>query len=231
MTPSEHVDRACEVLGLSMRDPALLETALTHPSWASEHDAAPDYQRLEFLGDAVLALIVSERLYLAFPDLPEGDLTRMRISVVRGGALARAARGLGLGPLIRLGRGSSRGRDQDRTSVLEAAMESVIGAVYLDGGIEAARSFVDHALAEMLDARALAAQVSDAKSRLQELTQARGLGLPEYRETGHDGPDHERTFSVEVVLGERVVGAGSGPSKQAAAQAAAAAALVSLSIA
>jgi ribonuclease-3 len=227
MGSSEHTERVAERLGLVFRDLDLLAAALTHPSWAAENDGA-DYQRLEFLGDAVLALVVSERLYASFPDLAEGDLTRMRISVVRGGALARAARTLGLSGAIRAGRGASRDRDHERSSVLEAVMESVIGAVYLDAGLEAARSFVERALAEMLDEGTLAAQVSDPKTRLQEHTQAHGLGLPTYRETSHEGPPHDRVFFAEVLLGEDVIGSGSGASKQAAAQAAAAAALASL---
>lgn len=227
MTSPGHTDPAAEALGLSFADPSLLTAALTHPSWTTEH-GGEDYQRLEFLGDAVLALIVSERLFATFPDLPVGDLTRMRISVVRGGALARGARAVGLAPLIRLGKGAARGRDHERLSVLEAVMESVIGAVYLDGGLAAARAFVERALAVMLDPRTLLEQVSDAKSRLQEHTQAHDLGLPCYRSTGHEGPDHEPTFFVEVLLGEEVVGRGSGPSKQAAGQAAAADALAAL---
>jgi ribonuclease-3 len=227
MTPSEHVDQAAEALGLEFADPALLAAALTHPSWAAEH-GGDDYQRLEFLGDAVLGMIVSEAVFEAFPDVAEGDLTRMRISVVRSGALARAARAMGIGPLIRVGVGAARGRDQERASVLEAVMESVVGAVYVDGGLEAARAFVKRALAVMLDPSVLVEQVSDAKSRLQEHTQAHGLGLPRYVASGHEGPEHERTFFVEVLLGEEVVGSGSGHSKQSAAQAAAADALAAL---
>lgn len=211
-------------LDLTFLDPALFLRAVTHSSYVAEHDG-DDYERLEFLGDSVLSLVVSEHLHETFPDLPEGDLTRMRTSVVRGGALAAAAREIGVPGLVRLGRGALRAGDRDRSSVLEAVFEAIVGAVYLDGGIEAARRFVLGALASRLRSDVLVAQITDPKTRLQEATQARGLGLPSYRVVTQEGPAHERHFVIEAELDGRVLGRGTGASKQAAAQAAAAEAL------
>ncbi len=227
MTPGDDTASAARSLGLTFNDPDLLAAALTHPSWSAEH-GGPDYQRLEFLGDSVLGVLVADIVYRRFPDLAEGDLSRMKMSVVRMGTLARAARDMGLAEHIRLGKGARQGGEHERPSVLEAVMEAVIGAVYLDGGLEAAREFVDRALAGGLDPAALLEQIADSKSRLQEHTQAKGLGLPEYRTTGHEGPDHARTFFVEVSLDGVVIGRGSGASKRLAAQEAAAEALSAL---
>ena len=210
-----------------MADETLFVRALTHPSWSAEN-GGDDYERLEFLGDSVLGLVVAEHLHQAFPDRPEGDLTRMRTSVVRGGALAEAARDLGLAGLVRLGKGAARAEEGDRSSVLEAVFEALVGAVYLDSGLDAARRFVLGALSERLEESALVDAVTDAKTRLQELTQGEGRGLPSYRVVSEAGPPHHRTFEVEAVLGDRVLGRGSGASKQAASQAAAAEALETL---
>jgi len=149
----------------------------------------------------------------------------MRTSVVRGGALADASRALGVAPLIRLGKGAARAGEAERSSVLEAVFEALTGAVYVDGGLDAARDFVRSALASRLEPDALLATITDAKTRLQELTQGRGLGLPAYEVVSHEGPAHDRTFVVEAIVDGRAVGRGSGSSKQAAAQAAAAEAL------
>jgi ribonuclease-3 len=211
-------------LGLTFRDPDLFLRAITHPSFTAEH-GGQDYERLEFLGDSVLGLVVSEFLHERFPQHPEGELTRMRTSVVRSGALAAAAREIGVADLVRLGRGAARAGDMGRASVLEAVFESITAAVYLDSGIEAARSFVVTALASRLRDDVLVAEVTDPKTRLQEATQARGLGLPAYHVISEDGPAHERRFVVEAELDGRVLGRGAGATKQAAAQAAAAEAL------
>jgi ribonuclease-3 len=203
-------------LGLTFRDPDLFLRAITHPSFTAEH-GGQDYERLEFLGDSVLGLVVSEFLHERFPQHPEGELTR--------GALAAAAREIGVADLVRLGRGAARAGDMGRASVLEAVFESITAAVYLDSGIEAARSFVVTALASRLRDDVLVAEVTDPKTRLQEATQARGLGLPAYHVISEDGPAHERRFVVEAELDGRVLGRGAGATKQAAAQAAAAEAL------
>ncbi|MDO8916081.1 MAG: ribonuclease III [Coriobacteriia bacterium] len=211
-------------VGLTFADPELFLRAITHSSFAAEH-GGEDYERLEFLGDSVLSLVVSEFLHESFPQRPEGDLTRMRTSVVRGGVLADAARDIGVPDLVRLGRGATRAGDRDRASVLEAVFEAISAAVYLDGGLEAARGFILGALGSRLRPEVLLAELTDPKTRLQEATQARGLGLPSYEVVSEGGPAHERCFMVEAVLGGRVLGHGSGHTKQAAAQAAAAEAL------
>jgi ribonuclease-3 len=224
MATPEHSLRAARTLGVDFAEPSLLECALTHPSLAAEM-GGHDYERLEFLGDSVLGLVVAQHVYDAFPELPEGDLTRMKVSVVRGGALARAARTLGVGELVLLGRGADAAGERDRDSVLENAMEAIIGAIFVDAGFDAARAFVERVLAERLSADGLLDEVDDPKTRLQEAAQARGLGLPSYRVTGQEGPPHERVFDLEVLVDGEVLGTGRGSSKRAAAQEAAAAAL------
>lgn len=215
------------IIGHTFADPALLDAALTHPSYAAEHPEAAGYDRLEFLGDAVLGMIVSDVLFARLPEAPEGELTRRKHSVVSGEALAAVAAELGLGVFVRLGRGADSPADRARLSLLENVLEAVIGALYLDGGLEAASAFA---------ARALGSRVSvthvpdpDPKSALQQLTQGRLGALPEYEVTDISGPPHERSFSVDVMVRSQVVGTGHGASKQAAEKAAAAAALANLS--
>jgi ribonuclease-3 len=227
MTSAERIDQAARALGLAFCDPSLLERALTHPSWSEEHGGG-DYERLEFLGDSVLGLVTAEYLHQTFPDASEGELSRMRSGLVRTRALAEAARRLRVGEFVLLGRGAAQDREGERPSVLEAVFEAIVGAVYLDGGLEAARAFALAALLVHVDLDVLAGETEDPKSRLQHVAQARGLDLPVYRPTGQEGPPHGRTFHVEVLLGGEVAGAGSGLSKRAAAQAAAADALSSL---
>jgi ribonuclease III len=212
-------------LGTAFADAGLLLRAVTHPSWALEQ-GGQDYERLEFLGDSVLGFVVAEYLHATFPELAEGELTRMKIALVSGPALAETGRELGLADAARLGRGAAR--EGIKPSVLEAMFEAIVGAVYLDAGVDVAREFVLRALGSRLDPAALVAGVSDPKSTLQEYTQARGLGLPAYRITGNEGPAHDPRFFAEVEVGERVVGRGDGTSKQSAEQAAAEAALETL---
>lgn len=221
------LDSAQQAVGHRFADPSLLERAFTHPSWAAEHGGG-DYERLEFLGDSVLGFVVAAHLLRAFPERPEGELTRMKSSIVRGGVLAQAAREIGVATLVRTGRGASRGGDAARASVLEAVMEAVIGALFLDGGLDVAAAFVERALAGPLDALGEASPVDDARSRLQELTQANGSGLPVYRTVAVSGPDHAREYVIEVDVAGVLAGRGAGHSKRAAAQAAAADALESV---
>ena len=192
-------------------------------------DATESYERLEFLGDAVLELTVSERLFRQFADAGEGQLTKARASLVRGEALARVARRLGLGDLLLVGRGveSSGGRDQD--SVLAAALEAVIAAVYLDGGLDAARQFIDRHLGpELAEMARLGRPPENPKSRLQELLQGNGMPTPTYNVSHKEGPDHCPTFTVEAVLEGRVVGTGQGGKIADAERSAAESALESL---
>jgi len=209
-------------LGVQVHDPELLRSALTHPTWALEN-GGDDYERLEFLGDAVLSWIVAPRLYEAFPDLPEGSLTRMKISLTSGRTAAEVARELGLGPAIRFGRGAAH--EGDRASVLENAFEALVGAIYLDSGLEVVGDFVLRVLGDRISREHLLAVPEDAKSRLQALTQGAGLGLPSYRIVERSGPAHSPVFAVEVSVGDRMLGSGSGATKQRAQKAAATAAL------
>ena len=212
-------------------DPDLLERALTHRSYAYEHGGLPTNERLEFLGDAVLGLVVTDALYALSPELPEGQLARLRASVVNARALAGVARGLGLGRWVRLGHGEEVTGGRDKTSILADTLEAVLGAVYLDRGFPAAADVV-HRLFDPL-MRTAAAQdgaTLDWKTALQELTAARGLGVPDYR-IAQSGPDHAKSFSAQVCIGGLVRGEGAGPSKKEAEQQAAQVAWAALSTA
>ncbi|HEY8448847.1 MAG TPA: ribonuclease III [Bacillota bacterium] len=211
-----------ELIGRPPRDPALFELALTHPSFAHEaRDDGAHNERLEFLGDAVLDLIVAEVLYRRHPDLPEGDLSRLRAAVVCAPTLARIARRLGLGEHLRLGQGEEASGGRNRTSVLANALEAFLGALYLSEGLEAARAFVDRHFAGELEDAAAGRLVEDFKTRLQEITQERFGTEPEYRVVREEGPDHAKTFHVQVRLRDEVLGAGSGRNKKEAEQEAA----------
>lgn len=205
----------------------LLVDALTHRSYAFEF-AAPDVvsnERLEFLGDAVLELISSDLLYRHFAKAQEGELTNMRAALVRGSTLAQFARHLRLGPHLRLGRGEETTGGRDRDLLIASAFEAVLGALYLDGGIRAARALAEPLLRDELSKITEGKAIKDAKSRLQELAQAR-LGItPSYRVLSEVGPSHDRTFEVEVLIGELAAARGSGRNKRQAEQHAAAAAL------
>lgn len=224
------------LLGFQFRDPSLFRCALVHRSYCNEHglDASDSYERLEFLGDAVLELIISAHLYRQFADADEGQLTKARSALVRGEMLARVARRLGLGQHLLVGRGveASGGRDQD--SVLAAALEAVIAAVYLDKGLEAARDFVRRHMAPELAEIARNGTggrlkpEENPKSRLQELLQGQGRPTPAYRLAGREGPDHNPVFNVEAVVGSDVIGVGRGGKKSEAERAAAEQALASL---
>lgn len=222
------------LLGFRFRDPSLFRRALVHRSYCNEHglDATESYERLEFLGDAVLELTVSAHLYRHFPGADEGQLTKARSWLVRGEALAQVARRWGLGERLLVGRGveASGGRDQD--SVLAAAVEAVIAAIYLDQGMEAAREFISVNMIDELAAAALSlskgAPPENPKSRLQEYLQGQGRPAPTYRLARREGPDHNPVFSVEALAGGAVIGTGQGGKKSEAERAAAEAALAAL---
>jgi len=202
---------------------ARFEEALTHPSFANE-TGVRDNQRLEFLGDAVLGLCVSEMLVQAHADADEGKLTRMRSALVNGEALAAWGRRAGLGACIALGRGATMGTERVQTSVLADAAEALVAAVYEARGLEGARTLVRDIVGDLAtNAESLA--LLDPKSALQELVQARGMSAPTYRVVQVRGAPHEQVFEVEVVLGERAVARGEGRSKRLAERAAAVAAL------
>ena len=217
-------------LGYAFTDRSLLETALTHTSFVKgDGKGAVHNERMEFLGDAVLELIVSEHLYHAYPNLQEGKMTRMRARLVCEDALFSAAKELGLPERLRLSHGEEQSGGRGKPSVVSDAMEAVIGAVFLDGGMEAAKALVMGRVVGLLEAARVDRQDKDYKTRLQEYTQRDHLGQPAYRLLSEDGPEHEKTFTMEAVLGKRTLGTGSGCTKQAAGQAAARNALIALS--
>jgi ribonuclease-3 len=215
-------------IGYRFRDEDLLSLALTHRSYANEQGVETHYERLEFLGDAVLGLITTEWLYRNLPDLPEGDLTKRKNHLVSKDVLAPYAEQVKLGEVIRLGVGEERSGGRAKFSLLANSMEAVFGAVYLDGGIEAARSVILPMLIGGSGELAPAAIDRDAKTRLQEVAQGRGWPLPEYRLAAESGPDHSKVFSVECWVHGECAGQGEGPSKKIAEQRAAAAALTHL---
>lgn len=215
------------------RDLALLQEALTHRSHLQEQPASEDKQneRLEFLGDAVLGLIVSEYVAETFPELAEGDLSQIRARLVGRPALTEAARTLRLGDMLRLGRGEERTKGRDKASLLANALEAVIGAVYLDGGLTAARTFTLQVLDAQLKALHqddLAGFRRDYKSQLQEWCQRHRHGLPVYAVIEESGPDHQKTFEVTVAIEQQCRGSGKGHSKKVAEQEAARQALEQL---
>ena len=203
-------------LGHRFDDPALLELALTHRSWCAEHSGASSNERLEFLGDAVLSLVVTQRLYSRFGDWAEGDLAKTRASLVNAATLAEVGRSTGLGGLLRLGRGEDASGGRSKPSILADAVEAVIGAVYLDGGIGAADRVVARLLGARLDAAASSPGHGDFKTRLQELSARLGLDPPVYDVTT-SGPAHDRVFCAEVQAGT-ACGVGTGSTKKHAEQ-------------
>jgi len=209
-------------LGVRFRDPGLLRIALTHPSYANEHpEESPETnERLEFLGDAVLGLIVAETLYASHPLVEEGRLTEWRAQLVCGPTLSRVATRLGLGAEMLLGRGEETTGGRLREGNLERAFEAIVGAVMLDRGLEAAREFAHLALSEELAALDDDSSVLNPKGALQQLVQGR-LGRPHYVTTHEEGPEHARRFTIEVRIDGEVFGTGTGSSKQTAEKAAA----------
>jgi ribonuclease-3 len=219
-------------LGYAFRDPALLQSALIHTSYVNERPGRglQSNERLEFLGDAVLGVIVAHRLYEIRPDSAEGELTVLRAWLVRQSTLARWARQVSLGGLLLLGRGEARGGGRDRPALLSRGFEAVIGSIYLDGGLDAARDVLLPFIDQEIKAGFSPQRVVDAKSRLQQVTQARFEQTPVYNLVDHTGPGHAPVFVVEVRAGPEIVARGSGHSKRAAQQAAAHAALQQLDV-
>jgi ribonuclease-3 len=217
-----------ERLGVEFSDFSLLSRALTHRSYLNENpgSALEDNERLEFLGDAVIDFIVAGYLYHRFPEMDEGELTALRAALVRAESLAQFARAVDLGQYLRLGYGEEETGGRDRTPLLCASFEAVMGAVYLDGGLEAARPIVEGYIRPALERIRAGELHKDAKSEFQVWAQARFNVTPHYRVVGSQGPDHARTFTVQVIVGPDVWGEGQGRSKQTAAQAAAAEALL-----
>ncbi|MFQ5894957.1 MAG: ribonuclease III [Nitrospinota bacterium] len=212
-------------LGYTFRRPALLELALTHRSFGREGGDGTDNERLEFLGDAALGLILAERLFREDPRADEGELSRRRAHRVSRSFLASLARWLDLGEHLRLGRGEAASGGRKKSSILAGALEAVVGAIFVDGGFGACRKVVRRLFAE---SEKTLLPPSDYKSLLQERSQEASLGIPLYRTVRERGPEHRKTFEVEVLLAEKGFGRGRGESKKAAEQAAAKAALGAL---
>jgi len=216
-------------LGLHFEDPWLLRRALTHRSYINEHpEALEDNERLEFLGDAILDFLVGAWLYNHFPEMSEGQLTRLRAALVGNEQLASFAKQIQLGDYMLLGKGEEDGGGRLRPALLGCTFEALIGALFLDQDLEAVQVFVEPILEKetrkILDGNG----EQDVKSTLQEWSQSQGLGAPTYRTVSEHGPDHDKIFEVEVVIGGEVAGRGEGHSKQAAAKNAARAALDSI---
>lgn len=207
-------------LGYSFKDGSLLENALTHSSFANERrDGRKDNERLEFLGDSILGFVVAAFLYRLYPDKPEGDLTRIRADLVCERNLARCAGKIQLGQYLLLGHGEEQCGGRQRDSIVSDAMESVIAAAYLDGGFEAAKGIIDRLiLTELPKGRP---GNFDYKTMFQEIVQREKDRIIRYELTGENGPDHDKIFTVDVLINDQVVGSGQGRSKKKAEQAAA----------
>lgn len=231
MPTEDPLGRLQEGIGYYFEDLSLLRDALTHRSFVNEHpDRAPnDNERMEFLGDAILDLAASALLWRQYPQAREGELTRRRADLVCESSLAEIARKLEIGELLRLGKGEERSGGREKPRLLASALEALIAAVYLDAGEQEAISVARALLAPYVDA--LQPGESDYKSRLQELLQGQGKSAPSYALLGTEGPDHDRTFHVEVRHGDQRLGRGSGRSKLIAEQLAAKNALRELEIA
>lgn len=217
-------------LGIVFIEPGLLRQALVHSSYINENPAAvPGHnERLEFLGDAVLGLVAAGELYRSFPDLSEGELTRLRAALVRRDTLARVARSVDLGSFLLMGKGEESGGGRGKSTNLAGALEAVVAAVYLDAGLDAAGDMVARLFASEWPKLSGPEAVIDFKSRLQEIVQSRFQRTPLYRLVSETGPHHDMIFTVEVSVNSEVLGQGSGRSKKLAETEAARAALARL---
>jgi ribonuclease-3 len=211
------LDRA---LGVSFSDPDIRLAALTHRSYAFEHGTEVTNERLEFLGDSVLGLIVTDMAYATFPDLPEGALAKLRAAIVNMSALADVARSLGLGDIVLLGKGEELSGGRDKSSILADALEAVFGAVYLDRGLDVSRELIERLFRPRMEAYVRGEGERDYKTILQELASQQVRSMPEYR-LEETGPDHEKEFTATVFLGGEPMGTGVGRSKKEAEQQAA----------
>jgi ribonuclease-3 len=207
-----------ERIGVRFKNGSLLEEALVHSSYVNEQPAASleSNERLEFLGDAVIGLLVADELFAAYPSLDEGKLTELRTHLVRRDTLAEAARRLELGSALLLGKGEEAGGGRSRPTNLACAYEAVVGAIFLDRGLDAARRFITSSLRPEFEQMRRQPFPADPKSALQELTQAQFQAAPVYRMLRSEGPDHARKFTVEVTVGGKSIGVGEGSSKQLA---------------
>lgn len=222
----DYLDKLEKTLGFTFSNQGLLFQALTHKSFSNEQvEFVPHNERLEFLGDAVLELVVSDWVYCRYPDIPEGGLTRIRAEVVSERGLSEIARQLQIGAGLQLGKGEQKSGGSEKSSLLADSLEAVLGAIYLDGGFVAVSQVIDQVFRAVIEKSALLRYGSDYKTCLQERLQAQYGNLPEYLLAQVSGPDHERIFSMEVHFSGKLLGKGSGSSKKNAEQKAAAAAL------
>lgn len=212
------LDTLQEVLGVNFRNRSLLEQAVIHSSYVNENLelVSSQNERLEFLGDAVLGFIVAEKLYQEFPDITEGEMTKLRAALVRRDTLARVARAVELGDFLYMGKGEEASGGRTKTPNLAGALEAMIGAIYLDRGLATARDAVLKLLGKELSRVSRYGAGVDYKSRLQELIQSRNQSTPAYRLVTQTGPDHDRRFTVEVMTGDVILGRGTGKSKKLA---------------
>ena len=214
-----------QLLDYRFTEQGLALRALTHPSFEHEQAGVGDYQRLEFLGDAILGMVLAEILYFRFPEASEGDLSRFRSQMADQDTLAGIARECGFGQFIRLGRGEEQSTGRDKDSILADVLEALIAAVYLDGGMDSAHRLVMRLFKDLLDTPVAILKINDAKSELQELLSARRLPPPCYRLVEEFGPPHSRLYHFQVLMDDEIVGEGTGKSKKTAQQAAASQAL------
>lgn len=222
----DKLEQLQSILEYRFTDFTHLQQALTHPSFNNEQETGGgDYQRLEFLGDAILGMLLAETFFARFPEADEGELSRYRAQLAEQGSLAGIARELGIGAFIRVGRGEEQSAGRDKDSILCDVLEALIAAVYLDGGLEAARRVVVALFDELLDAPWGQMAARDAKSELQEALSSRNMAPPEYRLAEESGPPHDRQFRFLVLIEGAVAGEGQGRSKKIAQQAAATLAL------
>lgn len=215
-------------LGIQFKDADLLRLALTHRSYAFEQGGLPHNERLEFLGDAVLGFVITDLIYARYPDLPEGRLAKLRSGAVNMAALADAAREIGLGEQLLLGKGEELSGGREKNSILADGFEALLGAVYLDQGVAKARRFIKRLLQGQIEEQVALGIESDYKTNLQEVAALNGGEVPEYR-VSSTGPDHAKKFQAEVYVAGELVGYGAGKSKKEAEQAAARRALAALS--
>ncbi|MGI5850602.1 MAG: ribonuclease III [Caldicoprobacterales bacterium] len=219
--PNYNIDVLEKKIGYKFKNPDLLLNALTHSSYANENRGISDNERLEFLGDAVLGLVIADYLYRLFEEHKEGDLTKIRASIVSEGPLSQIARDIRLGRFLLLGKGEAISGGRDRDSVLADALEAVIGAVYLEAGINQAKELIIGLFSSLMENSFQGKGFQDYKTNLQEVLQAMGEEEIVYRVIKETGPDHDKEFVIEVLCGRRVIGRGKGKSKKEAEQRAA----------
>ena len=216
-------------IAYTFRDPGLLERAVTHRSYANEHRLSEHNERMEFLGDSVLGLVVSELLMNALPGASEGELSRLRASVVSEPSLAAIARRIGLGEFLCLGKGEEQTGGRDKDSLLADSLEALVAAIYLDGSVVPVQAFISSFFGDAMDRARAGGGTADHKTALQELCQERLKTLPDYRVVSEAGPDHLKEFTVELTVRGEVLGRGIGRNKKEAEQRAAKEALEKLS--